>query len=317
MMRKSLESLKISLPALPKEGWRTRFAPSPTGHLHLGHIASAIWVWLCGRKIGAQIDLRMEDHDVGRCRPQFEQSILDDLAWLGLKPDRGLLRSGKLDPDFRQSSHWLRYDTHMQDLRQRGLIFACDCSRKQLAALALPNDYELHYPGTCRNRSIAFADQVGIRLQVEPLDIDFHDGILDRTMVQNPASQCGDLLLKERSGQFTYQYCVVIDDMTDQINLIIRGADLLESTGRQILLARTLGRSEPPAFAHHPLLLDANGQKLSKRERSESIGAMRAGGMTKEALFGKVAFMLGLQGDISPLALDELRVEVKGNESGA
>jgi glutamyl-Q tRNA(Asp) synthetase len=310
MMRKSLESLKITLPRGPEDGWRTRFAPSPTGFLHLGHIASALWVWLCGRKIGAQIDLRIEDHDLGRCRPQFEQAILEDLSWLGLMPDRGLLRSGQLDPDFRQSSHRQRYDSRMDELRQRQLIFACDCSRKQIAAMQLSQESELHYPGTCRNRGVEFSRQVGIRFRLETEEVAFQDGVLGKEIRQNPNRQCGDLLLQERSGSLTYQYCVVVDDLNDGINLIVRGSDLLESTGRQIMLARALGRITQPHFAHHPLLTNADGQKLSKRDRAESIGAMRSNGVTKEMLFGQVAFLLGLQEESIPRALDEFTVDV-------
>lgn len=245
----------------------TRFAPSPTGYLHLGHAVNAAWTWGTARKLGGKVLLRIEDHDRGRCRPEYEAAILEDLAWLGFAPDDA-------GPPRRQSDHDADYQAALETLGSRAHVYACRCSRAEIARRmredGLESWDELRYPGTCRHLGLPFTAGHGIRVELPPDTIEFEDLRLGPQR-RTPAEQCGDLLLRDGTGNWTYQLCVVVDDMLQGVNLVVRGEDLLPSTGRQILLARMLGRSEPPRFLHHPLVRDAEGVKLSKRDRSMRV----------------------------------------------
>jgi glutamyl-tRNA synthetase/glutamyl-Q tRNA(Asp) synthetase len=244
---------------------RTRFAPSPTGYLHLGHVVNAIHVWEAARAAGGRVLLRMEDHDRIRCRPEYEAAILEDLAWLGFEPDEGLR------PLVRQSDRVHLYAAALEGLRATQHVYACDCSRKQMAAE--------RYNGHCRHRGLSDAPGRGLRVRIEPGPERFEDLRLG-TIEQTPADQCGDLLLRDRDGHWTYQFAVTVDDMLQDITHVIRGADLLESTGRQLRLARMLGRTDMPVFLHHPLIVNPDGAKLSKRSADTGIRDLRDSRMT-------------------------------------
>ena len=273
---------------------RTRFAPSPTGFLHLGHVANAIWVWRTAGERDGEVLLRIEDHDRTRCRHEYEAAILEDLDWLGFKPDIGStdeFRAGRTE--LRQSDASNHYEAALDQLRARGLAYVCACSRRTIAAES-PDLFnaETRYPGTCRERGLRPGPGRGWRVVMEEGAERFEDLRLG-AQDQAPARQCGDVLIRDRLGTWTYQFAVVVDDMRQGIDLVIRGEDLLSSTGRQIRLARLLGRSEPPAFLHHPLILKEPGQKLSKASADTGIRDLRAAGETAAHVIKKAERLAG------------------------
>lgn len=258
----------------------TRFAPAPTGWLHLGHVLNARYVWETARALGGRVLLRIEDHDRVRCRPEYEAGILDDLDWLGFRPDvfpTAAFRAGRCEG--RQSDRDLVYREAVEILRANGLVYGCDCSRREIAKAAAEPTGELRYPGRCCDRGIPPTDGVGWRVRMDPGEEWFDDARLGR-QVQAPSQQCGDVLIRDRHGNWTYQFAVTVDDWRQQIDLVIRGVDLLASTGRQIRLARLLGRERPPVFLHHPLIMKTPDQKLSKSDRDTGIRDLRAAGWT-------------------------------------
>ena len=285
----------------------TRFAPAPTGHLHLGHVASAVWVWGVARALGGRVLLRVEDHDRGRSRPAYEQALLEDLEWLGLVPDLGHsaeYRAGRCE--YRQSDRGAVYERELARLAGEGLVYACDCSRRRLqeSAADLPN-VETPYDGRCRDRGLALAAGRGVRVRIQPGMERFTDLRLgDRA--QDPAEQCGDLLARDRLGHWTYQFAVTVDDWLEEVDLVVRGEDLLESTGRQLRLARLLGRTAPIRYLHHPLIHGPTGAKLSKANRDTGIRELRAAGSSPEDVLGAAAAATGLLPEVRPLHPSEL-----------
>ena len=268
----------------------TRFAPAPTGWLHLGHVLNAAYVWNTARNAGCRVLLRIEDHDRERCRPEFESAILDDLEWLGFVPDihpPSCFRGGPCPG--RQSDRESVYRDALTRLRRAGLVYACDCSRRMLSdgGNAASSGGERPYTGRCRDRRLPLADGYGWRVRLEDRVEEFDDVLLGR-QAQRPAAQCGDLLIRDRRGNWTYQFAVTVDDFQQDIDLVIRGMDLLQSTGRQILLARLLGRERPPLYMHHPLVMKSPGQKLSKADGATGIRELRNAGWTREDVFGAV-----------------------------
>ncbi len=265
---------------LPDGELVTRFAPSPTGELHLGHVLHAAWVWGVAEATGARIVVRMEDHDRSRCTPGFERSILEDLAWLGYTTTDPSLESLARRPSpYRQSDVPHLYQAAFDQLAARGLLYGCTCTRADLGAPG--PDGERHYPGACRGQPIDRPGRTAVRVMLPDTattTIDLRLGELH----QHPAREHGDPVLRDAQGQWTYQFCVVVDDMRHGVNLVVRGEDLITSTGRQLLLGRLLGRTAPFVTLHHPLLYAADGKKLSKRDRSETVRAMRAEGRTQE-----------------------------------
>jgi glutamyl-tRNA synthetase/glutamyl-Q tRNA(Asp) synthetase len=261
----------------------TRFAPSPTGYLHLGHIVNAIYVWGLAQRVGGRVLLRIEDHDRIRSRRAFEDAILADLTWLGFVPDTGL------NPVRRQSDNDTAYANALARLAATHNVYACDCSRQEIRLA--------RYPGTCRTRRLRPGDPlpsgIGVRVQLDDRSESFADGALGE-LVQTPAEQCGDLLLRDRDGNWTYQFAVTVDDMNDEVSLVVRGMDLLSSTGRQIKLARMLGRREPSHFFHHPLIIKPDGEKLSKSSGDTGVRELRAAGVDPPAVIGRAAAAVGL-----------------------
>jgi glutamyl-tRNA synthetase/glutamyl-Q tRNA(Asp) synthetase len=266
----------------------TRFAPAPTGYLHLGHVASAMAVWGWARARDAQVLLRIEDHARVRSRPGFEAALLEDLAWLGFEPDLGA------PPALcRQSERGAVYEATLKRLASATRVYACRCSRREIAAVSGEEAHvETPYPGTCRELDLPWAPGVGLRAVLGPGEERFTDQRLG-ALVQEPESQCGDLLVRDRLGQWTYQFAVTVDDMVKGVDVVIRGEDLLDSTGRQIRLARLLGREAPATFLHHELLTHPDGTKLSKANRDTAIRDLRAAGRS-------AAEVLGMAGDAIP-----------------
>ena len=273
----------------------TRFAPAPTGWLHLGHVLNALYVWNTARAAGCRVMLRIEDHDRERCRPEYERGILDDLDWLGFVPDvypTSVFRGARCDG--RQSDRGAIYEEAARDLLDRGLIYACTCTRRSLARAGSAPDAggELQYPGTCRDRRLPLTGDAGWRVRLPPGVEVFEDALLGR-QEQSPAAQCGDMLIRDRLGNWTYQFAVTVDDWRQGVDLVIRGVDLLPSTGRQIELARLLGREVPPVYMHHPLVMKTADQKLSKSDGATGIRDLRAAGRTREQIFAEVDRLQG------------------------
>jgi glutamyl-Q tRNA(Asp) synthetase len=281
----------------------SRFAPAPTGYLHLGHVVNAIYVWGLTRAAGGRVLLRIEDHDRQRSRPEYERALLDDLEWLGFLPDDppiAQFRAGA-SPG-RQRERSAVYDAALARLRERGLVYACDCSRSAIAQAA-GGDSELRYPGTCADRQLAAAEGLGIRVRLTAVTECFDDLELGPQQ-QRPFDQCGDLLVRDRAGNWTYQFAATVDDLVQGITLVIRGTDLLPSTGRQIQLARLLGRRLPPRFLHHPLVMKSSSQKLSKANRDSGVHDLRAKGWRPESVIGHAAALVGLADDGTIAARD-------------
>ena len=274
----------------------SRFAPAPTGFLHLGHVVNAAQVWRETRARSGTVLLRIEDHDRQRSRPEFEAAILEDLAWLGFEADEPLVRQSERDDIYVQA---------LETLRRQGLVYACSCSRAEIdaaraalkgcatagsgvgvAQASRPPDAELWYPGSCRERGLAEGPGVGLRVRLEPASERFEDLRLG-PQEQRPSDQCGDLLVRDRDGNWTYQFAATVDDLVQGVTLVVRGVDLLASTGRQIQLARLLGRAEPPAFLHHPLIMKSPEQKLSKSDGDTGIRELRAAGWAPEDVIAR------------------------------
>lgn len=284
---------------------RTRFAPSPTGYLHLGHVAHALYVWGLAAAHGARVLLRIEDHDRKRCRPAYEAALFEDLDWLGFVPDAGPPGPGGPASPFRQSDTQDRYADALDRLRRRTPVYGCRCSRRTLAALAADAGTEVRYPGTCRDAGLDAAAGVGLRAVLAPGPERFDDLRLG-PQVQEPAAQCGDLLVRDRDGFWTYQFAVTVDDRAHDIDLVIRGEDLLASTGRQTALARLLGRIEPPRYFHHPLIVDGRGTKLSKSNGETGVGELRAAGWSPARVLGAAAAAVGLRHATGALRVADL-----------
>ena len=284
----------------------TRFAPAPTGALHVGHVVNAIYVWGLAQALGGRVLLRIEDHDRQRSRAVLERALLDDLDWLGFAADvypSDGYRSGACDG--RQSTRDAIYRAALAPLIDAGLIYGCRCSRADLARVPIAPSGERRYPGTCRGARLPLDDGVSWRLMMEPGSETFVDGVLG-PQAQDPAAQCGDLLLRDRLGNWTYQCVATIDDSAQGVTLVVRGEDILPSTGRQIRLARLLGRAVPPVFAHHPLVMKSAAQKLSKSDGDGGVADLRRAGWTAAGIIGYTANLLGLTPDPSPIAARDL-----------
>jgi glutamyl-tRNA synthetase/glutamyl-Q tRNA(Asp) synthetase len=223
--------------------------------------------------------MRVEDHDRARSRPEYEAALFEDLAWLGFTADGALTR---------QSERGALYERALDGLRDRGLTYGCDCSRSDIGSG--------RYPGTCRDKHLVESDGVGIRVRLDSTRERFDDLRLG-PQEQVPSEQCGDLLARDRHGNWTYQFAVVVDDWLQGVNLVIRGEDLLDSTGRQIQLARLLGRAHPPMFLHHELLMKSPTQKLSKSDRDTGVRDLREQGWTAEAVIDRATSLAGLSRD--------------------
>lgn len=291
---------KARVPAL-SPAWRTRFAPAPTGYLHLGHLVNAVCVWGMARAHGGEVLLRIEDHDRTRCRPEFEAALLDDLEWLGFVPDVHPVSTFRAAPGVsplahpaRQSDQEPRYAAALDTLLQRVLVYACACTRRDIAQLVprAPGE-EARYPGTCREAAVDANAHFARRVRLPDVSVTFDDLRLG-AVTQYPAQQCGDLLVRDRHAQWTYQFAVVVDDMAHDIDVVIRGEDLLASTGRQWALASLLGRDIPPLTLHHALITHPDGSKLSKANRDTSLRELREAGWSAERLIGEAAYRAGM-----------------------
>ena len=262
---------------------RTRFAPAPTGYLHLGHVANAIHVWGLAAAAGGSVLLRIEDHDRVRCRPGFEVALIEDVAWLGFEADEGPVR---------QSDHDAPYATALDRLRNEVLVYGCDCSRTAFETWARERGRRWHgpgCPGDCRHRAL---DGPVLRAALGGGSERWMDALVGPCA--DEVASGGDPPIRDRDGNWTYLFAVVVDDLRQGVDLVVRGRDLLAATPDQIRLGRLLGREIPATFAHHPLVRRADGRKLSKADLDTSIRDLRAAGWTPAELIGKAAAAVGL-----------------------
>ena len=274
---------------------KIRFAPSPTGYLHEGHLLSALYVWAAAKKWDLSIHLRIEDHDRGRARPEYIESIYDDLEWFGFRWDSQSI----------QSERTPLYEAALEKLEKQGLVYPCYCSRKQLEEENPKSETgEIIYQGKCHTSTAPAGTPHNLRVIIPDKVITWHDMRLG-DFSENPKLQCGDFPIRDREGQWTYQFAVCVDDIEEGITHIVRGEDIRSSTARQIALMRLLGRETPPLYLHHPLIVDPAGKKLSKRERAHSIRQDRDAGISPEILLGRVCHKAGLQGTDTPLSLEK------------
>lgn len=281
-----------------------RYAPSPSGRMHLGNLLCCLLAWLSAKSKGGKVWLRIEDLDAARCPRRYADAIVDDLAWLGLSADGP-------DPPVYQSERSVIYQQFYDKLAARGMVYPCFCSRSQLHAASAPHrsDGQVLYPGTCRNLTPeeiaekARRKAPAWRVRVPDEEITFVDGHMGR-YTENLARDCGDFYLRRADGVFAYQLAVVVDDALMGVTEVVRGADLLSSTPRQLWLYRELGLTAP-RFYHLPLLLDHEGRRLSKRDGDQSLENLRAR-YAPEEVIGKLAFVCGLQDTPRPVTPVEL-----------
>lgn len=285
------------------ETYRGRFAPSPTGALHLGTASSALIAWLRARHEGGRFVLRMEDLDAPRTRPGAAEAILEDLRWLGIDWDEGPDVGGSFGP-YVQSARLARYADVVATLEARGVAYACTCSRKEIEALTASIASAPHgdegpiYPGTCRERARDPSRPAAVRFLMREPPPRFDD----RLAGPSPeGAGRGDFIVHRKDGAFAYQLACVVDDHDMRITEVVRGDDLIASTPRQIALYEALGWT-PPAFLHLPLVLGEDGQRLAKRNGAIALAALRAEGTRPEAIVGAIAAAFGIAGDPRPVA---------------
>ena len=292
---------------ISRPGPTTRFAPAPTGRLHLGHVANAIHVWGFARRLDGRVLLRIEDHDRQRCRPEFETALLDDLDRLRLaadEPSTDELRAGP--STYRQSDNGGLYADAVERLGRVASVYACDCSRSTFAVWRKAHGRAWSGPGCpggCLARGIAAPRDTTLRVALGDGDEAWNDLLMGPR--SGPVSPDGDLPVRDRNGNWTYALCVVVDDIRHGVDLVVRGEDLVDATPAQIRLGRLLGRVTPPAFAHHPLVRRPDGSKLSKADGATSVGELLDRGRSAEELFGEAALRVGLTDARGALGFEE------------
>jgi glutamyl-tRNA synthetase/glutamyl-Q tRNA(Asp) synthetase len=261
----------------------TRFAPSPTGYLHEGHLIHLLYLLCFAKKYSLDIVCRIEDHDLQRSKPEYIEAIFNDLEWLGIHK--------YFKNTYLQSDQTARYEQYYLKILQK--TYLCDCSR---SSLKRSTKGELFYANTCRNKKL---DIGSTRIITPKVSYEFMDLILG-AQKQKPYLQCGDFAIRDRNHNWNYQYCVSIDDYLDDIDYIIRGEDLLESTGRQIFL-KSIFNAKACHYAHHPLLKNIAGEKLSKRQKDFGIIHWREQGHSPEFALNKVLKFWNISREINTL----------------
>ena len=337
-----------------------RFAPSPSGRMHLGNVLCCLLAWLSAKQQGGSVLLRIEDLDTARCPRRYAEQLMDDLLWLGLPWDEGPGKSGIVShgldgtdsPDkdgadkpedtgrvdsavrvdsadkdgavrvdragrtegggsYYQSERTALYQSALERLDALGLVYPCFCTRAELHAASAPHreDGQPVYPGTCRRLTReqaverARVRKPALRLKAPDEDWSFPDGHMGEYR-ENLARECGDFLLRRSDGLFAYQLAVVVDDAAMGVTEVVRGADLLSSTPRQLYLYHLL-ESDAPVFRHFPLLLSSDGQRLSKRNRSLGLAELRET-LPPEEILGRLAYLAGFCPTPRPASASEL-----------
>lgn len=293
------------------EGCVGRFAPTPSGRMHLGNLFCALLAWLSARSAGGRVILRQENLDTLRTSYAYAEQLEADLKFLGLDWDEGGTLGGPSAPYY-QSERTVFYESLLARLQGAGLVYPCFCSRAQLHAAEAPHtsDGEVVYPGTCRKLSQEEVEAQAqkrppaLRLQVPAETVRFVDGHYGPVQ-QNLMAECGDFILRRSDGVFAYQLAVVADDAAMGVTEVVRGRDLLSSTPRQIFLYRLLGFRRP-RFIHTPLLLAPGGRRLSKRDADLDLDGLRGRGFTGPELVGRLAYLAGLLASPEPVRPQEL-----------
>lgn len=287
-----------------------RFAPSPSGRIHLGNILCCLLAWLSARQQGGRVVLRIEDLDTARCPRRHADQMEADLRWLGLTWDEGPAVGGP-DGPYYQSERTALYQAALEKLERLGLVYPCFCTRAELHAASAPHreDGQVVYAGTCRRLTAEQAAErakkraPALRLRVPDEDWGFTDGHMGPCR-ENLARDCGDFLLRRSDGMFAYQLAVVVDDAAMGVTEVVRGADLLDSTPRQLYLYDLLGLPAP-SFIHFPLLLAPDGRRLSKRDADAGLDTLRDRATAAEIL-GKLAYLAGFNPSGAPRTAEEL-----------
>ena len=285
-----------------------RFAPSPSGRIHLGNLLCCLLAWLSARQKGGKVVLRIEDLDTARCKRPYAEQMIDDLQWLGLTWDEGPGVGGP-DGPYYQSERTALYEQALDKLRSMGLVYPCYCTRAELHAASAPHrsDGQAVYPGTCRHLTEAEREKKtrapATRLMVPDETWSFTDGHMGH-YGENLLHECGDFLLRRSDGMFAYQLAVVVDDAAMGVTEVVRGSDLLSSTPRQLYLYDLLGL-KAPEFIHFPLLLAPDGRRLSKRDADAGLDDLRFK-LTAEEILGRLAYLGGFNPTAQPKTAEEL-----------
>ena len=280
-----------------------RFAPTPSGRMHLGNVFAALIAWVSVRSRGGEMVLRMEDLDTQRTSGEFAQVLREDLRWLGLDYDR------ETNP---QSQRSAAYDQYFEILREKGLLYPCYCTRSQLHGVNAPHlsDGTYVYPGTCRNLSAqeraAFQRKPAWRVTVPDKRWEIRD-LVQGDYALNLATDCGDMVVRRADGVYVYQLAVTVDDGEAGVTEVVRGMDLLSSAPRQMYLQELFGFSHP-VYGHVPMLLAPDGRRLSKRDRDLDLGELRKR-VTPERLIGTLAHAAGLIETPEDISARELAAE--------
>lgn len=297
-----------------------RFAPSPTGRMHLGNIAAALLSWLSVRSRGGRWILRIEDLDPQRSRREYALQIEDDLRWLGIDWDEGGTDGTGPNGPYSQSLRGEFYSRQLRRLEEKGLTYPCRCTRADIMSTQAPHesDGRVVYAGTCRPCRLggtapdmpAPSDRPpATRIFVPDETIEFTDLVCGPRRV-NLAKECGDFVLRRGDGAWAYQLAVVTDDALMGVTEVTRGNDLLLSAAQQIYLYGLLG-FPVPAFAHIPLIVNGQGVRLSKRDASLSMGSLRAAHMPEE-IIGHIAFLTGLSDTPDAVSATDIAAEFRG-----
>ncbi len=292
---------------MPEKG---RFAPSPSGRMHLGNAFSFLLAWLDARASGASLVLRMEDLDPDRTRPAWSELLAEDLRWLGLDWDEGYAAGGPHGP-YCQRERTALYDAAFRRLQAQGDVYPCWCSRHQRLAASAPHPGETRDLGRCPCRDLSRAErerQALVRAPAWKAAVP-HETVIFSDLLQGPQSfdlarDCGDFVVRRSDGVFGYQLAVTVDDALMGVTRVVRGRDLLDSAARQLWLMERLGWAAP-VYAHVPLLLAGDGRRLAKRDRDLDFGALRARKRPQEVL-GFLAALAGLREKPEPAEAPEL-----------
>ena len=279
-----------------------RFAPSPSGRMHLGNLWSCLLAWLSARSVGGSMVLRLEDLDPDRCKKEYCDQVMRDLEWLGLTWDN--------EPVW-QSRRTEAYAEAFEQLSRQGLIYPCYCTRAERLAASAPHrsDGVQVYDGRCRRLSpeqkVEFprTRRPAWRVQVPEQIVSFDD-LCQGHFEENLARDCGDFILRRSDGVYAYQLAVIVDDAMMGVTQVVRGSDLLDSTPRQLWLQEALGLPHPE-YGHVPLLLSADGRRLAKRDRDQELGQLQ-NKHTAPEIIGRLAHAAGLIPEYAPVTPDQL-----------
>ncbi len=288
-----------------------RFAPTPSGRMHLGNLFCGLLAWLAARKENGAMILRIEDLDPQRSRMEYAEKLQEELLWFGLDWDEGGIKGGENAP-YQQSQCGEIYQEALELLRQKGLLYPCFCSRAELHAANAPHfsDGRYLYSGACRGltplqqQEKAKKKAPALRVKVPEQVICFED-LLYGAQQENLAQETGDFMLRRADGVFAYQLAVVADDLRMGVTQVVRGRDLLGCTPRQLWLAQQLGARQVPQYGHIPLVLDCEGKRLSKRDGALSLDCLRER-FTPQQILGRLAFLANLIDCPKEIALSEL-----------